>query len=152
MNFCSTLGCISNRVVWGEIERPHLQHNDPVKLQNLEDTNSHRGQFGKTFREAREVLKNARAFFKSSSDGTERWSRMCKNRQDVFNSPLCSACKKLASQPCWCSSCKSFIWWECDAKSKDDPSLKFEKHDTNSWVQELVEEKDLSIDEISRSG
>jgi hypothetical protein len=123
----------------------------------------HTCQFGKTFREAREALKNARAFFMSSSDGMERnleSTALVPHVQDVSSGPLCIVCKKPVSQPCWyCVQCgdQSFICWKCDANddlkfgkhAKDD--LKLRKHDPHSHdlvrVQELVEDKKLSIEE-----
>ncbi|KAJ7913942.1 hypothetical protein B0H13DRAFT_1612003 [Mycena leptocephala] len=159
VDFCSTPSCVSNRVMWEDMEKPHLPHHDLVKLRRV----VHTCQFGKTFREAREALKNARAFFMSSSDGMERnleSTALVPHMQDVSSGPLCIVCKKPVSQPCWyCVQCgdQSFICWKCDAKddlkfgkhAKDD--LKLRKHDPHSHdlvrVQELVEDKKLSIEE-----
>ncbi|KAK7042365.1 hypothetical protein R3P38DRAFT_2890069 [Favolaschia claudopus] len=71
----------------------------------------------------------------------------------AFSGPVCSACKKRVSQPCWyCVQCagSTFICWECDAK--DDPdAVAFGKHDWHAHdlvrVQEFVEDQEFSVEE-----
>jgi hypothetical protein len=64
--------------------------------------------------------------------------------------PSCCACKKPVSQPCWyCVQCgdASFICWECDINGE----VSFGNHDFHTHdlvrVQEVVDEKDLSMEE-----
>ncbi|KAJ7084934.1 hypothetical protein C8R44DRAFT_894044 [Mycena epipterygia] len=64
--------------------------------------------------------------------------------------PRCCGCSKPVTQPCWyCVQCAgpSFICWECDAKGE----VRFGEHNFLSHdlvrVQELVVEKQLSIEE-----
>jgi len=71
----------------------------------------------------------------------------------VFSGPLCCACKKPVSQPCWyCVQCagSTFICWECDAKD-DATAVAFGEHDFHTHdlvrVRELVEEQDFSMEE-----
>ncbi|KAJ7115464.1 hypothetical protein C8R44DRAFT_880758 [Mycena epipterygia] len=68
----------------------------------------------------------------------------------VVSGPRCCGCSKPVTQPCWyCVQCAgaSFICWECDAKGE----VQFGEHNFLSHdlvrVQELVIEKDLSIEE-----
>ncbi|KAJ7507291.1 hypothetical protein B0H11DRAFT_197898 [Mycena galericulata] len=62
----------------------------------------------------------------------------------------CSNCSKQVSMPCWyCVQCagSTFICWECDAKGE----ISFGEHDFHTHdlvrIAEVVEEKDLSVDE-----
>ncbi|KAJ7115485.1 hypothetical protein C8R44DRAFT_984151 [Mycena epipterygia] len=70
----------------------------------------------------------------------------------VASGPRCCGCSKPVTQPCWyCVHCvePSFICWECDAKG--ELAVKFGEHNFLSHalvrVQELVVEKDFSIEE-----
>ncbi|KAJ6570836.1 hypothetical protein DFH09DRAFT_1462750 [Mycena vulgaris] len=62
--------------------------------------------------------------------------------------PLCRGCTTPVIQPCWyCVQCEAFICWDCDAKGK----VSFENHHFHAHdlvrVQDLVEEKDLTLEE-----
>ncbi|KAJ7757035.1 hypothetical protein B0H16DRAFT_1721499 [Mycena metata] len=65
VDFCSTPGCIDNRVLRDDMPKPHLPHHDLMKVQRV----VHTRQFGETYRNAKEALKQARTFFKSSQAG-----------------------------------------------------------------------------------
>jgi uncharacterized coiled-coil protein SlyX len=196
VDFCSTPGCISNRVMREDMQKPHLPHHDLMKVRRV----VHTRQFGKTYRDAKEALKQARIVFKSASAATavpqpdsesdtededghaplpsKRLSRVPtlaisipqgpskglgsgypmsavsatrSQVPDPMSSGLpCCGCNKPVSQPCWyCVQCAgaSFICWECDEKGE----ISFGTHDFHTHdlvrVRELVEEKDLSMEE-----
>ncbi|KAF8208355.1 hypothetical protein K438DRAFT_1813864 [Mycena galopus ATCC 62051] len=196
VDFCSTPGCIDNRVTSDELQKPHLPHHDLMKVRRV----VHRRFFGQTYRDAKEALKQARAFFTSPSDATaEEEEESSDSESDTEDEgghapvplsgkrlsrrpglaisippgappagpssglpmsavsaarqvlgPPCCACNKPVSQPCWyCVQCakESFICWECDAKGE----VSFGSHDFHTHdlvrVQELVDEKDLSVEE-----
>lgn len=68
----------------------------------------------------------------------------------VPSGPSCANCKKVVSMPCWyCVQCaeSTFICWECDMKGE----ISFGTHDYHTHdlvrVAEVVEEKDLSVEE-----
>ncbi|KAJ7031624.1 hypothetical protein C8F04DRAFT_1110026 [Mycena alexandri] len=70
----------------------------------------------------------------------------------VPSGPACRVCTKPVSQPCWyCVQCaeESFICWDCDLKGAE--VVKFGDHDFHTHdlvrVQELEEERDLSVEE-----
>ncbi|KAJ6481736.1 hypothetical protein C8R45DRAFT_1002875 [Mycena sanguinolenta] len=192
VDFCSTQGCIDNRVVRDDLQKAHLPHHDLLKVRRV----VHTRQFGKIYRDAKEAIKQARTFFKpaaaeadsdsevdSEDEGghatlaaakristmsgfTKRLSTMPAVPNQgaqttapptqkapepvVVYGPPCCACKKPVTQPCWyCVQCgeATFICWECDAKGE----VSFGQHDYNAHdlvrVQELIEEKDLSVEE-----
>jgi uncharacterized coiled-coil protein SlyX len=196
VDFCSTPGCISNRVMREDMQKPHLPHHDLMKVRRV----VHTRQFGKTYRDAKEALKQARIVFKSASAATavpqpdsesdtededghaplssKRLSRVptlaisipqgpskglgsgypmsavsatrSQVPDPISSGPPCCGCNKPVSQPCWyCVQCAgaSFICWECDEKGE----ISFGTHDFHTHdlvrVQELVEEKDLSVEE-----
>ncbi|KAJ7668060.1 hypothetical protein B0H17DRAFT_1336028 [Mycena rosella] len=66
--------------------------------------------------------------------------------------PLCCRCSKPVTQPCWyCVQCAgtSFICWDCDSKGEVEVEFanhRFHSHDLVR-VQDLVEEKDLTMEE-----
>ncbi|KAJ6588495.1 hypothetical protein B0H19DRAFT_978427 [Mycena capillaripes] len=201
VDFCSTPGCISNRVVRDDMQKAHQPHHDLMKVRRV----LHKRQFGKTYREAKEALKRGRTFFKSTPGPTataqERESESPADSSDeeghaplsankrlsripalaisipqggtskgpgsgypmsavsaaarsplpqVPSGPQCSACNNPVSQPCWfCVQCEeaTFICWECDEKGE----VSFKTHDFHTHdlvrVHELVEEKDLSVED-----
>jgi hypothetical protein len=70
-----------------------------------------------------------------------------------FSGPLCCACDKPVSQPCWyCVQCagSTFICWECEAKD-DATAVVFGEHDYHAHdlvrVQPLVEDQEFSVEE-----
>jgi uncharacterized coiled-coil protein SlyX len=66
VDFCSTPGCISQRVMRDDMQKAHLPHHDLMKVRRV----VHTRQFGKTYRDAKEALKQARTFFKALPGGT----------------------------------------------------------------------------------
>ncbi|KAJ6591119.1 hypothetical protein DFH09DRAFT_1138663 [Mycena vulgaris] len=195
----STQDCITQRVMREDMQKAHLPHHDLMKVRRV----VHTRQFGKTYRDAKEALKQARTLLKSHSSGTaeagndsesevdtddeEGHAPLCAKRlstipalgisipqtgaigsgyqmsavsatlshsaqvpDPVSNGPPCCGCSKPVSQPCWyCVQCAgaSFICWECDAKGE----VSFGEHDFHSHdlvrVNELIEERDLSMEE-----
>ncbi|KAJ7093996.1 hypothetical protein B0H15DRAFT_905027 [Mycena belliarum] len=181
IDLCSNPECLTQRVMREDMQKAHLPHHDLMKVRRV----VHMRQFGKTYRDAKEALKRARALFAGGTADTEdseadwedaeghtqlpakRLSQLPTNRlsrvpvlgisipQTAFSGehptgPSCCGCKKPVSQPCWyCIQCgeASFICWECDAKGE----VSFGDHDYHSHdlvrVTELIEEKDLSMEE-----
>ncbi|KAF7366517.1 hypothetical protein MSAN_00909000 [Mycena sanguinolenta] len=197
VDFCSTPGCIDNRIVRDDIQKAHLPHHDLLKVRRV----VHTRQFGKIYRDAKQAIKQARTFFKpppaataeadsesevdtddedghativtakriptisafakrlssvptvsNSNHGAQATAPPTKKAPEpvIIYGPPCCACKKPVTQPCWyCVQCAeaSFICWECDAKGE----VSFGQHDYDAHdlvrVQELIEEKDLSVEE-----
>ncbi|KAF8178104.1 hypothetical protein K438DRAFT_1978069 [Mycena galopus ATCC 62051] len=81
VDFCSTPGCIANRVMRKGLQKAHTPHHDLLKLRRV----VHTRQLGKTYRDAREALQKARTFFKLPS------SAMVDKMEEVSASELNAA-------------------------------------------------------------
>ncbi|KAF7341977.1 hypothetical protein MVEN_01784700 [Mycena venus] len=62
VDFCSTPGCIENRVSRDDMQKAHQPHHDLMKVRRKLHTRT----FGATYRSAKEALKHARTFFKTA--------------------------------------------------------------------------------------
>ncbi|KAF8178111.1 hypothetical protein K438DRAFT_1938825 [Mycena galopus ATCC 62051] len=78
VDFCSTPGCIANRVMRDDMQKAHLPHHDLLKVRRV----VHTRQFGKTYRDAKEALQKARTFFKSPSGVTKQGSESEADTED----------------------------------------------------------------------
>jgi hypothetical protein len=67
VDFCETQGCIDHRLIRDDMLKAHLPHHDLMKVRRV----VHLREFGTTYRNAKEALKNARTIFKSSSSSTD---------------------------------------------------------------------------------
>jgi hypothetical protein len=65
VDFCSTPGCLTQRVMRDDMQKAHLPHHDLMKVRRV----VHTRQFGKTYRDAKEALKHARTLFKPAQSG-----------------------------------------------------------------------------------
>ncbi|KAJ7057118.1 hypothetical protein C8F01DRAFT_1372414 [Mycena amicta] len=67
VDFDESPGCMADRVMRDDMQRPHLPHHDLIKLRRV----LHIREFGKTFRNAKEALERARAVFKAAGPGIQ---------------------------------------------------------------------------------
>ncbi|KAJ7666316.1 hypothetical protein B0H17DRAFT_1210747 [Mycena rosella] len=55
VNLCTTPDCLTQRVIWDDMQKAHLPHHDLMKVRRV----VHTRQFGKTYRDAKGALKHA---------------------------------------------------------------------------------------------
>ncbi|KAF7324302.1 VPS13 domain-containing protein [Mycena venus] len=184
VDFCSTPGCIDNRVSREDMVKAHLPHHDLIKVRRV----LHTRFFGKCYRDAKEALKQARTFFKSPASATAVAEQDSESEVDTEDEeghapfsakslsikrlskiptlaisipqggqsrgpgsgyPMSAVSVARSQVPVTTGPCAeaSFICWDCDAKGE----VSFGNHDFHTHdlvrVQELVEEKDLSVEE-----
>ncbi|KAJ6610468.1 hypothetical protein B0H10DRAFT_411247 [Mycena sp. CBHHK59/15] len=63
VDFCETPICLTKRVIRDDMQKPHLPHHDLMKVRRV----VHTRQFGKTYRDAKAALEQARTFFPTST-------------------------------------------------------------------------------------
>ncbi|KAJ7507339.1 hypothetical protein B0H11DRAFT_2319240 [Mycena galericulata] len=146
VDFCDSHPCFSVTVVPSGMTRAHLPTHDLLKLRRV----VHIRQFGKTYREAKRALEEARQFFQVPDEGRDGTSENMTVSKTT--SPRCAACDVIVTQPCWfCVQCEepSFICNSCDSDTKKD--VVFGYHDSHSHdlvrCQPLIEEVEVTLED-----
>lgn len=117
LDFCQDPDCISVRVFNDELFRPHQPAHDLVKLRRV----VHLRQFGQTYRDAKEALKQARKLFEKEDLKEPKSAIVAPSDdsgfEDAFDldsyldrrtGPKCANCDVPVTQPCWfCVQCES---------------------------------------------
>ncbi|KAJ7326377.1 hypothetical protein DFH08DRAFT_941029 [Mycena albidolilacea] len=193
VDFCSTPGCLTQRVMRDDMQKAHLPHHDLMKVRRV----VHTRQFGKTYRDAKEALKHAQTLFKPAQSGVStepEANRGGENEKgEEGHAPVEVQAKRMSGIPALAVSIpdsspgvsistlsagglfrctqlppsrlrprrgsaasyacagSTFICWECDAKSEERAVAFPSGHDFHTHdlvrVQELVEDRDFSVEE-----
>ncbi|KAJ7246566.1 hypothetical protein B0H12DRAFT_758041 [Mycena haematopus] len=140
VDFCDNPTCMYAKVIPTGMTRPHLPTHDIFKVRR----NVHTRQFGKTYRQAQEALKKARAFFPDPQD------EKAEPLKSALDAPRCAVCRRAVTQPCWfCVQCEDprFICMACEGKK----NYSFLGHDldTHDLVRctVLVEAAEVALEE-----
>ncbi|KAJ7628581.1 hypothetical protein FB45DRAFT_1079676 [Roridomyces roridus] len=171
VDFCEKPNCMKERCKRDDMQKVHQPHHDLMKVRRV----IHTRLFGKTYRDAKAALAHARSLLDAEEAGQVepeeevaqplsaispasltisipkfRPTSMLASPAPAPSGPSCANCSKSISMPCWyCVQCgeSTFICWECDMKEE----ISFGTHDFHGHdlvrVAEVVEEKDLTVEE-----
>ncbi|KAJ7584946.1 hypothetical protein C8J56DRAFT_1053351 [Mycena floridula] len=154
IDFCEHPGCLSQWIVCPHLAQPHLPSHDLLKIRRV----VHIRQFGKTYRDAKDALQQARSLLAFASQTNQQEGDSSDSDEDM-NEVTCGACKVLVSQPCWfCVHCEktTFICLACETnlnkgKIMNSDLKTLPNHDIHTHdlvlVQQLVEDVKVSMDD-----